>query len=151
MFVIFSQMSEANSQSQTSLSRSRSVSQAGGVYEGERGREKCIYKSENRYFCAVSYLGKIFWEYFKINFGDNLSVLDDYPELRQETPSQEEEEEEEEPGDDLEEVEEGEENLAVPTQPKYEPCPEDDDFLAALDKMVNENIAESKNLGRTPV
>ena len=45
-------------------------------------------------------------------------------------------------------MEEGEENLAVPTQPKYEPCPEDDDFLAALDKMVNENIAESKNLGR---
>ena len=45
-------------------------------------------------------------------------------------------------------MEEGEENLAVPTQPKYEPCPEDDDFLAALDKMVNENIAESKNVGR---
>ena len=44
-------------------------------------------------------------------------------------------------------MEEGEENLAVPTQPKYEPCPEDDDFLAALDKMVNENIAESKNVG----
>ena len=82
---------------------------------------------------------------------DNLSVLDDFPDLRQETPSQEEEEEEEEPGEDLEEVEEGEENLLVPTQPKFEPCPEDDDFLAALDKMVNENIAESKNLGRTRV
>ena len=45
-------------------------------------------------------------------------------------------------------MEEDEENLAVPTVPKYEPCPEDDDFLAALDKMVNENIAESKNVGR---
>ena len=48
-------------------------------------------------------------------------------------------------------MEEGDENLLVPTQPKFEPCPEDDDFLAALDKMVNENIAESKNLGRTRV
>ena len=32
---VFSQISEANSQSQTSLSRSRSVSQAGGVFEGK--------------------------------------------------------------------------------------------------------------------
>ena len=118
-------MSEANSQSQTSLSRSRSVSQAGGVYEGETDGG---------------------------GGDDYFSLTDDYPDLRQETPSQEEEEEEqeepdEEPGEELEEVEEGEENLAVPTQPKYEPCPEDDDFLAALDKMVNENIAESKNVG----
>ena len=130
-------MSEANSQSQTSLSRSRSVSQAGGVYEGETD----IGGGDGGQY-------------------DHLSVLDDYPDLRQETPSQEEEEdgeeeeeegeeeEEEEPGEELEEVEEDEENLAVPTVPKYEPCPEDDDFLAALDKMVNENIAESKNVGK---
>ena len=32
-------------------------------------------------------------------------------------------------------VQPGPENLTVATQPKYEPCPEDDDFLAALDKM----------------
>ena len=35
----------------------------------------------------------------------------------------------------------------VPTKPDFQPCPEDDDFMAALDKMVNENIAESKNIG----
>ena len=45
------------------------------------------------------------------------------------------------------EVEEGEENLVIPTKPEYQPCAEDDDFLAALDKMVNENIAESKTIG----
>ena len=35
----------------------------------------------------------------------------------------------------------------VPTRPSYQACAEDEDFLAALDKMVNENIAESKNVG----
>ena len=49
--------------------------------------------------------------------------------------------------DDEVEVEEGEENLVIPTKPEYQPCAEDDDFLAALDKMVNENIAESKTIG----
>ena len=44
-------------------------------------------------------------------------------------------------------MEEGEENLVIPTKPEYQPCAEDDDFLAALDKMVNENIAESKTIG----
>ena len=44
-------------------------------------------------------------------------------------------------------MEEGDEDLAVPTRPSHQACPEDDDFLAALDKMVNENIAESKNAG----
>ena len=33
------------------------------------------------------------------------------------------------------------------SKPEYQPCAEDDDFLAALDKMVNENIAEHKNAG----
>ena len=36
----------------------------------------------------------------------------------------------------------------VPTRPSYQACAEDEDFLAALDKMVNENIAESKNVGK---
>ena len=45
------------------------------------------------------------------------------------------------------EVDEGEENLLVATKPEYKPCAEDEDFLAALDKMVNENIAENKNIG----
>ena len=35
----------------------------------------------------------------------------------------------------------------VPTRPSYQACAEDEDFLAALDKMVNENIAESKSVG----
>ena len=38
--------------------------------------------------------------------------------------------------------------MLVPTRPSHQACPEDDDFLAALDKMVNENIAESKNVVR---
>ena len=42
------------------------------------------------------------------------------------------------------------EDLMVPTKPDFQPCPEDDDFMAALDKMVNENIAESKNIGEPP-
>ena len=72
------------------------------------------------------------------------------PHVRQETPSQDEEEEEEEDHaeEDVQELEEGEENLMINTKPRFEPCPEDDDFLAALDKMVNENIAESKNVGK---
>ena len=53
-----------------------------------------------------------------------------------------------EEAESVQEIEEGEENLIIPTQPKFEPCPEDDDFLAALDKMVNENIAESKTVGK---
>merc|ERR1719289_465590 len=38
--------------------------------------------------------------------------------------------------------------MMVPSTPVFQPCPEDDDFLAALDKMVNENISESKSLVR---
>merc|ERR1711892_989441 len=38
--------------------------------------------------------------------------------------------------------------MMVPSIPVFQPCPEDDDFLAALDKMVNENISESKGLVR---
>ena len=45
-------------------------------------------------------------------------------------------------------MEEGDEDLLVPTRPSHQACPEDDYFLAALDKMVNENIAESKNVVR---
>ena len=45
-------------------------------------------------------------------------------------------------------MEEGDEDLLVPTRPSHQACSEDDDFLAALDKMVNENIAESKNVVR---
>ena len=44
-------------------------------------------------------------------------------------------------------VEEGEEDLVVPARPEHQPCAEDEDFLAALDKMINENISESKNIG----
>merc|ERR1719369_2153281 len=48
--------------------------------------------------------------------------------------------------DEVLEVDEGEEDMIVPSIPVFQPCPEDDDFLAALDKMVNENISESKSL-----
>jgi len=44
------------------------------------------------------------------------------------------------------EVEEGEEDLALPTAPVFQACEDDDDFLAMLDKMVNENLTESKGL-----
>ena len=50
--------------------------------------------------------------------------------------------------DEVIEVDEGEEDMMVPSIPVFQPCPEDDDFLAALDKMVNENISESKGLVR---
>merc|ERR1712130_300470 len=51
-------------------------------------------------------------------------------------------------GDRVLEVEEGDEDFAIPTAPVFNPCPEDDDFLAALDKMVNDNITESKGVAR---
>ena len=98
-------MSEGNSQSQTSLSRSRSVSQAGGVFDDGHGDHSVAYDDD--------------WEH--------------------DSPSQEESK--------TVEVDEGEENLLVATKPEYKPCAEDEDFLAALDKMVNENIAENKNIG----
>merc|ERR1740122_590344 len=106
-------MSEGNSQSQTSLSRSRSVSQAGGVYDD--GQDGMMMDDD--------------WD-------------QDGVERDGDSPSQEE---------DVEghiEVEEGDEHLMVPTRPSYQACAEDEDFLAALDKMVNENIAESKNVVR---
>lgn len=34
------------------------------------------------------------------------------------------------------------ESLAIPQGPKRVDCPEDEDFLSALDKMVSENIQE---------
>lgn len=34
------------------------------------------------------------------------------------------------------------ESLALPSGPKKVECPEDEDFLSALDKMVSENIQE---------
>lgn len=34
------------------------------------------------------------------------------------------------------------ESLALPSGPKKVDCPEDEDFLSALDKMVSENIQE---------
>ena len=65
-------------------------------------------------------------------------------------------------GERVLEVEEGDEDFAIPTAPVFDPCPEDDDFLAALDKvwndkdevvqncvqMVNDNITESKGVAR---
>jgi len=45
-------------------------------------------------------------------------------------------------------IEEGEEDLVVPSAPANIHCQEDDDFMAALDKMVNESITESKNMIR---
>merc|ERR1719483_1124679 len=103
-----SQASEGNSQSQPSISRSRSVSQAamfeteGVEFEGDewnRGEE----------------------EHGAMDSQESGGVV---------------------------EVDEGEEDMMVPSIPVFQPCPEDDDFLAALDKMVNENISESKALVR---
>lgn len=45
-------------------------------------------------------------------------------------------------------VEQGDEELLLPSAPVKLSCKEDDDFLADLDRMVNENISESKNLLR---
>merc|ERR1719251_133421 len=73
--------------------------------------------------------------------GDRDDDEEEEEEEARESPSQEED------GSQVE-VEEGEEDLMVPTKPDFQPCPEDDDFMAALDKMVSENIAESKNIVR---
>merc|ERR1712013_586845 len=90
-----SQASEGNSQSQPSISRSRSVSQA-AMFETD----------------GVEYDG----EEWDRGEGDR--------------------------------EDRDQEGMMVPSIPIFQPCPEDDDFLAALDKMVNENISESKNLVR---
>lgn len=45
-------------------------------------------------------------------------------------------------------MERGDEELLLPSAPLKLPCQEDEDFLSALDKMINENIAESKNIIR---
>ena len=45
-------------------------------------------------------------------------------------------------------VEQGDEELVLPSAPARIPCQEDEDFLAALDKMVNDNITESRSLLR---
>jgi len=109
-----SQASEGNSQSQPSISRSRSVSQAamfetdGVEYDGEEW-DRGEGEREDR---------------------DQEGMLDSQN------------------SDEVLEVDEGEEDMMVPSIPVFQPCPEDDDFLAALDKMVNENISESKNLVR---
>jgi len=109
-----SQASEGNSQSQPSISRSRSVSQAamfetdGVEYDGEEW-DRGEGDREDR---------------------DQEGMLDSQN------------------SDEVLEVDEGEEDMMVPSIPVFQPCPEDDDFLAALDKMVNENISESKNLVR---
>jgi len=103
-----SQTSEGNSQSQPSISRSRSVSQA-AMFETE----------------GVEFEGEE-WDRGEQEQG----MLD----------SQDSEH--------VVEVDEGEEDMMVPSNPVFEPCPEDDDFLAALDKMVNENISENKSLVR---
>ena len=61
---VFSQISEANSQSQTSLSRSRSVSQAGGVFEGKsdvRVTEVVENISGNKVFLCLNYGGACFF------------------------------------------------------------------------------------------
>ena len=49
---------------------------------------------------------------------------------------------------ELGEVEQGDEDLLVPTAPVRVSCPEDEEFLAALDRMVNENISEAKAMQR---
>lgn len=36
------------------------------------------------------------------------------------------------------------EDLHVPSAPKYITCEEDDDFVAMFDKMLNDNITESR-------
>jgi len=107
-----SQASEGNSQSQPSISRSRSVSQA-AMFETE----------------GVEFEGEE-WDRGERDDIDQEGMLDSQN------------------SDEVIEVDEGEEDMMVPSIPVFQPCPEDDDFLAALDKMVNENISESKGLVR---
>merc|ERR1740129_459068 len=65
-----------------------------------------------------------------------------------------EEEEEEEDREDKSsqeeavEVESGDDDFLVPQIPVFSPFDEDDEFLSSLDKMVNDNISDSRNLYR---
>ena len=45
-------------------------------------------------------------------------------------------------------VEQGDEELLLPSAPVLVNCQEDDEFQAALDKMINDNITESKSIVR---
>jgi len=114
-----SQASEGNSQSQTSATRSRSASQAAMYEEGIEGDDD---KEEG-------------------GDEDEREEAGDWVDQDDGGLSQEGSER-------VLEVEEGDEDIAIPTAPVFNPCPEDDDFLAALDKMVNDNITESKAVSR---
>ena len=46
--------------------------------------------------------------------------------------------------DDEDLIEEGMEDLLVPSAPKHIECEEDDEFKAMFDKLLNENITESR-------
>jgi regulator of nonsense transcripts 2 len=67
--------------------------------------------------------------------------------------SDEEDEDEDEDDDDddfsdrdenIVEIEEGMEDLHVPSAPKHVECEEDDEFVSLFDKMLNDNITESR-------
>ena len=103
-----SQASEGNSQSQTSATRSRSASQAAMYEEGIEGDDD---KEEGR-------------------DEDEREEAGDWVDQDDGGLSQEGSER-------VLEVEEGDEDIAIPTAPVFNPCPEDDDFLAALDKVTS--------------
>ena len=102
-----SQASEGNSQSQTSATRSRSASQAAMYEEGIEEDDDKEGRDEDE----------------REEAGD--WVDQDDGGLSQEGSER------------VLEVEEGDEDIAIPTAPVFNPCPEDDDFLAALDKVTS--------------
>jgi len=76
------------------------------------------------------------------------AMEDDWPEDDVETAGADAVVSQEEDDSEAMEVEQGDEELLLPSAPVKVECQEDDDFMSALDQMINENITESKNLAR---
>merc|ERR1740128_881211 len=76
------------------------------------------------------------------------AMEDDWPEDDVETAGAGATVSQEEDDSEAMEVEQGDEELLLPSAPVKVECQEDDDFMSALDQMINENITESKNLAR---
>lgn len=96
--------------------------------------------------------------------GDGLSGESDFEDSAEESDFNSEEEDDLDDDDDEEDDEDDDEDdedddddhdmdlegLSTHHQPKFMACEEDDDFLSTFDKMVNENINESRGSSAVP-
>lgn len=75
---------------------------------------------------------------------DKNSQEDTCEDEEDEDEDEDEDEEDEDEEEEAVEIEEGMEDLLVPSAPKFVACEEDDEFVNLFDKMVNENLTESR-------